>query len=231
MQDKLEIEYFSDVLCVWAYIAQRRLDEVKEKFHDKVQIKYHFLPIFGNTHEKFVKGWEKRGGIQGYAEHVHKVACDFEHVKIHPDVWLKDIPKSSASIHHFLKAVELLNEENKLPQINAEFHRCLYEEIIFQCRERFFKHAINMATWDNQETLLKDYNINVKDIVDLMQSGAAFAELCHEMKMAETYQISGSPTYVLNQGRQKLYGNVGYKVIEANILELLNQPIDAASWC
>ena len=31
------ITYFSDVLCVWAYIAQLRVNAVKAKFGDKVR--------------------------------------------------------------------------------------------------------------------------------------------------------------------------------------------------
>ena len=45
-------------------------------------------------------------------------------------------------------------------------------------------------------------------------------------------RIEGSPSLVLNEGRQKLYGNVGFRVIEANIQELLREPrINDASWC
>ena len=41
-----------------------------------------------------------------------------------------------------------------------------------------------------------------------------------------------SPTFILNEGRQKLYGNVGYRVIEANLQELLKSPdASQASWC
>ena len=36
---------------------------------------------------------------------------------------------------------------------------------------------------------------------------------------------------LINEGRQKLYGNVGYRVIEANIEELLTDNTDRASWC
>ena len=35
----------------------------------------------------------------------------------------------------------------------------------------------------------------------------------------------------LNEGRQLLAGNVGYRVIEANIRELLDTPGDQQSWC
>jgi hypothetical protein len=36
---------------------------------------------------------------------------------------------------------------------------------------------------------------------------------------------------VLNEGRQHLNGNVGYRVIEANVRELLHKPADEMSWC
>ena len=35
----------------------------------------------------------------------------------------------------------------------------------------------------------------------------------------------------LDGGRQTLFGNVGYRVISANIEELLHQPSGEASWC
>ena len=36
--------------------------------------------------------------------------------------------------------------------------------------------------------------------------------------------IEGNPSLVLNDGRQKLYGNVGFRLIDANIQELLREP-------
>ena len=40
-----------------------------------------------------------------------------------------------------------------------------------------------------------------------------------------------SPSLVMNEGRQHLNGNVGYRVIEANVHELLRKPVDEMSWC
>ena len=41
-----------------------------------------------------------------------------------------------------------------------------------------------------------------------------------------------SPTFIMNEGRQKLFGNVGYRGLEANVGELLRSaPEDEASWC
>jgi hypothetical protein len=47
----------------------------------------------------------------------------------------------------------------------------------------------------------------------------------------ELLKLEGSPSYILNDGRQKLYGNVGYRVIEANVTELLEHDDNQLSWC
>ena len=36
---------------------------------------------------------------------------------------------------------------------------------------------------------------------------------------------------MLNEDRQRLTGNVGYRVIEANVRELLERPSAQHSWC
>jgi protein-disulfide isomerase len=64
------------------------------------------------------------------------------------------------------------------------------------------------------------------------RSGAAFARLAEDYQDADKMRIEGSPSFVLNDGRQKLYGDVGFRIIEANIQELLQLPAgDQASWC
>ena len=64
------------------------------------------------------------------------------------------------------------------------------------------------------------------------RGGTAIALLTRDYQEAEKLRIEGSPTFVLNEGRQKLFGNVGFRIIEANIKELLKEPAgDQASWC
>ena len=64
-----------------------------------------------------------------------------------------------------------------------------------------------------------------------LAAGEAVAETCRDVELRDQHNIEGSPTYYLNQGRQKLYGNVGYRVVSANLRELLEQPGQQASWC
>ena len=43
----VKVSYFSDALCIWAYIAQARIDAVKEKFGDTVRLNHRFCSVFG----------------------------------------------------------------------------------------------------------------------------------------------------------------------------------------
>ena len=66
----------------------------------------------------------------------------------------------------------------------------------------------------------------------LIADGRAFAALASDHQDAEALRLQGSPSFVLNEGRQKLYGNVGFRILEANVQELLHEPQpDQASWC
>ena len=66
---------------------------------------------------------------------------------------------------------------------------------------------------------------------NLLDSGEAHAALAADLTLAQEHAISVSPTLVFNEGRQRLTGNVGYRVIEANIRELLANPSGEHSWC
>ena len=43
----VDITYFSDVLCIWAYISQARVDAVTEKFGDPCQWRRQIVPNSG----------------------------------------------------------------------------------------------------------------------------------------------------------------------------------------
>lgn len=230
----VSIEYFSDVMCVWAYVAQVRLDELQHQFEGKIQVSYRYCSVYGNAHQRVHQQWDKRGGVAAYAKYVKSVADDFGHLSISHDFWQNNnAPHSSASVHCFLKAIDSLVQQNKISnEPQASFAgKTLYEEAIWQCRHRYFSQGLNIGELKNQLAIATDLNIHSDDVLEQMHSGKAFASLCEDNELKEKYKIEGSPTYVLNDGRQKLYGNVGYKIIAANIEELINRPQGVASWC
>ena len=228
--NKVQIQYFSDVMCVWAYIAQARLDELQAQYKSRVSVSYHFVSVYGNTQKRVVEKWAERGGIPAYIKFVRGVANEFGHVDISENFWRDGIgPYSSAAVHLFLKAAaKVCNVVNSAALAS---NKTLYEELIWQCRKRYFSEGLNIGLLQNQLQIATDLGLDAKDIRAVIEDGSAYAELCEDNELKDTYHIEGSPTYVLNEGRQKLYGNVGYKIIAANVEELLNRPEGVASWC
>jgi predicted DsbA family dithiol-disulfide isomerase len=231
--EPVHIAYFSDVLCVWAYAAQIRLDELKRHYGERVRVSYHFVPIFGCTGHRIGEGWREQGGFAGFGEHVRNVCRDFPHVQVHERIWAASAPKSSAQCHLFLKSVQLLEQKGLLGKVPHDTHhgRNLFEELVWRVRLAFFRDARDIGRLDTLFDLAGELGLPDGQLREQLENGAAMALLCRDVELRDELQVEGSPTYVLNEGRQKLYGNVGYKVIAANVEEILNRPRDQASWC
>ena len=99
-------------------------------------------------------------------------------------------------------------------------------------RSAFFRDCRDISRWDVQHEIAERLGANIGAIEKLVHSGVAFAGLAADYQDADKMRIEGSPSLVLNEGRQKLYGNVGFRLIDANIQELFRvAPDDDASWC
>jgi predicted DsbA family dithiol-disulfide isomerase len=230
---KIDILYFTDVLCIWAYLAQARIDEVKTRFGTRIKLHNHFIPVFGSVQAKMEKNWHAKGGLAAYSEHVKTTAAQFGHVALHPDVWLKNTPTTSANCHLFLKAVQLLETSGELADLASQdaCQKTVLEQVAWEMRLAFFRDLVDISDIQAQMAIAERLALPLQKIEQAMQCGAAFAALDDDMQLREKYGIKVSPSLVLNEGHQVISGNVGYRVIEANIQELLHQPGHQASWC
>ena len=229
----IHISYVSDILCVWAYVAEVRLDELRKEFTDSVELEYQFIPVFGSTRHRIAEGWKERGGYAGFGAHIRKVAEDFPHVTIDARVWDEVAPTTSAAAHEMLCAVRLLQEEGNLSAERRDDlnGRTLFEKAIWSVRAAFFEQARDISDRGVLLDVLVEAGVPLGPIEAKLKSGEALAEACRDVELRDKHKIEGSPTYYLNQGRQKLYGNVGYRVVSANLRELIEQPEHQASWC
>jgi len=57
------------------------------------------------------------------------------------------------------------------------------------------------------------------------------AALLKDYQAAQKLALKGSPVWVMNSGRQTLFGNVGFRILNANIREILDHPASEVSWC
>ena len=66
------------MLCVWAYAAQDKLDELRRQFGDQVRVEYRFLHLFGDVVARIDTGWGHKGGAAAYLRHVQQMAKRFD---------------------------------------------------------------------------------------------------------------------------------------------------------
>ncbi len=213
------IEYYSDVLCIWAWIAQRRQDELREHFGTGIELKNHYVNIFGNTQSQIGEKWASRGGFEAFGEHVVAAATPYSDAPVARDIWQKVRPHSSTPAHTVLKAVEISHSAEAA------------EGFAYVLREKFFTAPVDIGRLETLLGLADESTLDTDLIEKALNSGTAIAAVMRDYQMAQTQGIKGSPSWVLDGGRQILYGNVGYRVLQANTAELMNHPREEASWC
>lgn len=227
----VQVTYFSDVLCIWAYASQARVDAVNERFGGAVHLDYRFCSVFGDTARKIPSTWNAKGNYAGFNAHLREVAQKFPHIAVHRDIWLGTRPRTSASPHLFMKAVQHWQQE-QMQQPRSGSAASIFDQVLWAFRSGFFRDCRDISRWDVQCELAEALGVDIDAIEEIIHDGIAFAELVADYQDAEKMHIEGSPSFVLNKGRQKLYGDVGFRIIEANIQELLRAPDgDQASWC
>ena len=215
--EPVQVDYYTDVLCIWAWISQRRVDALVKDFGQRVELNYRCVNVFGDALTKLDQLWQHRGGLDAYAQHVHEVAGQFD-LTIHPGIWKHIKPRSSLNAHLVVQAVSRLSPAR-------------LADALFAIRQAFFVQAQDISDFDSLTEIVSGIGLTAEDIRHQLASGHAAARLMADYQQADTLRLRGSPSFVLNEGRQILFGNVGYRVLHANVEELLNQPEADASWC
>jgi predicted DsbA family dithiol-disulfide isomerase len=219
MSTPLIIDYYSDVLCIWAWISQRRITELKEQWGDKIEINYHYLNLFGDTKTRMLEQWGSKGGYDGFAKHIVDSAAPFDNAPVNKNVWKKTRPTTSANAHAVLKAVGLSYSDDES------------EKLCRLIQKSFFVDCLDIGQVEIVMTLAKSIGLDRNKLKSLIDSGQAMASLMQDYKNAIELNIQGSPSWIMNNGRQTLFGNVGYRILNANIKEVLEHPAQEASWC
>ena len=220
----LHVDYYSDLLCVWAYVAQVRVDELRAQFAQRLQVVPRVFAVFGSVEDKISRQWQARGGYAGYAEHVQSVVARFGHVTLHTDTWAKVRPRSSLPSHLYICAAELAERRELMAAGSAL-------RLAWRLREAFFAQGQDISQQRVLAEQVERLGLDGAVLQAEIASGDAFAQLNRQQQQAQQQQISVSPTLVFNENRQRLTGNVGYRIIEANVRELLESPELKHSWC
>jgi predicted DsbA family dithiol-disulfide isomerase len=213
------IDYYTDMLCVWAWIAQPRLEELQRQWSHKVEVRHRYVDIFGDSHSKIASRWGQQNGLEKFSAHVTAAAAPFEDTPIHAAIWSQVRPCSSMPAHLLLKAIGIVYDD------------AMVQAMALRIRHAFFVDAVDIGQLTLLLQLAESQKLDVHALQVSLMDGRAMARLSADQQSARELGIKGSPTWVLNEGRQILYGNVGYRILNANIEELLKRPAAEASWC
>jgi predicted DsbA family dithiol-disulfide isomerase len=213
------IDYYTDMLCVWAWIGQPRVEELQRQWGSQLAVRFRYVDIFGDSHHKIPKRWGQQDGFEKYSDHVHESAAPFNESPVHPDAWKRIRPRSSMQAHLFLKAIAITAGDGRAQQLACDFRRA------------FFVDSRDISQLPLLLELAAAQDLDTGAVKDCLMDGTAMAALSRDQQDAQELGLKGSPTWVLNEGRQILYGNVGYRILNANIEELLKRPGPEASWC
>ena len=214
-----EAPYFTDVLCVWAWIAQPRFEEVVNNWSEKLSIKSRFIDVFGDAHGKILGRWGAADGFDRFADHVQEAASGHPHLDLHEGLWRTVRPTGSGPAHAHIHGVSLVSD----PGTARRYDRAV--------RAAFFEAGEDVSRTEVLIEIAAQTGVDSDALGRVLSDGRAQAALAADQKAAQSQRIVGSPTWVLNDGRQILYGNVGYRTINANLEEWFRDGASGASWC
>lgn len=216
---RLSFTYWSDPLCVWAFVAQSKLDALIEAFGDKVDVQHRVVPVFGSVPWRLSQGSWAAGGVEGRVAATRKVASMFGHDSVTGAVWQEDPPASSWAPALAIKAAFGLANDGVIAKEEA----CAFQ---WRLRQRFFLDDVNIARRAEQLRVADEADLPVPELERRLDDGTALAALFEDHQARESQMISGSPTYVFDGGRAKLYGNFDGNVLHATV-QLLLRGLDA----
>lgn len=205
MNNPIVVDYYSDVLCIWAWLAQSKLSTLNQQLVGNIHINHHYMNLFANIHEKINKQWQDRNAFQGYAKHVKDIAQQ-HNVFIHPDIWSTQQPTTSSNAHLIIKAIECAYGQERSVVLADHF------------RQAFFEKAMDISNLEVLFDLAFEQGLQRQKIQEFINSGQAIAKLMSDHQKQQQLALQGSPSYVIDNARQILYGNVSVELIKANVV-------------
>ena len=220
----LDVEYWTDPLCIWAFVGHAKLERVLDAFGDKVAIRYRTIPVFDDIAERFDTGVWSANGREGRRASNRRIAREHLGLEITGDIWLNRELTSSWMPGMAVRAVALLEGRGQIPT------GCV-PRFQWAVQRAFFEEDRNMTHRGELLAVAEACAIDVDAIVAELDSGRALAALLREDAEAQALKLRGSPSYVFDGGRSVVYGNFDYAVLEATVRALVTGSEAGGSNC
>ena len=222
MRPRVGFSYWSDPLCIWALVAQQKLDRMLAELGDRVQPSYRIVPVFGSVAWRFAAGPWAKDGIEGRVAATRRIAEEAGRKDVSGACWQRAMPASSWAPAAAIKAVFAL-EDGRGDELGPTYQRAL--------RERFFVGEENIALRSVQLEVAEEVGVPRAPIEARLDDGTALAAVCEDHAEKERLRLQGSPTYVFDGGRAILYGNFDYAVLHSTVEALVRGAAPGGSAC
>ncbi len=222
MPGRLKFSYWSDPLCVWALVAQQKLERVLAELGEHIRIDYRVVPVFGSVRWRFAQGPWAKDGVDGRVLATRKIAEQGGRTDVSGECWRRAMPSSSWAPAAAIKAVFAL-EDGRGEELGPTYQRTL--------RERFFVGESNIALRSVQLEVAEELGLPREALEQRLDDGSALAAVCEDHAEKERLRLQGSPTYVFDGGRAMLYGNFDYGILRSTVEELVRGAGPGGSAC
>lgn len=223
-QQSLHFEYWSDPLCIWAYVAQGKLERVLAEWGPHLDVAYRIVPVFGSFPRRFTTGAWSKDGPAGRRDATARVAqsngCD----DVTGELWTGDTPTSSWSCGAAAKAAFHLESTERAPAGSGAAYLRALRRRAFEANENICRRAVQLS-------VAEEVGVDRGRLAELLDDGLPFALLAEDDEDRRAAGVRGSPSYVFDGGRATLYGNFPFEVLHATMKELLRGLGVGASAC
>jgi predicted DsbA family dithiol-disulfide isomerase len=214
MEPRLSFSYWSDPLCVWAFVAQERLDRIVAELGERLHVNYRVVVVFGSLPWRFERGPWAEAGPAGRRQLTRDIAAQHGHPEVDGAFMEGDCPATSWAPAAAIKAVCELERLGEAPDgAGARYQKAL--------RHSLFVDNRNVARRSVQLELCEAQDLSRAAVERRLDDGSALAQVWEDQNEKDRLRLQGSPTYVFDSGRAMLYGNVAYGVLHATVDELL----------
>ena len=221
---RIEFGYWSDPLCIWALVAQQKLDRLLAELGRHLVVDYRVVPVFGSVPWRFSKGPWAKDGIEGRVAATRHIAEQGGRTDISGECWRSAAPASSWATATAIKAVFAMEARHQVPsESGARYQRAL--------RDAFFVAEANVARRDVQLRVAEAQGLPRAPIEEQLDDGTALAAVWEDHMEKERLRIQGSPTYVFDGGRAMLYGNFEYGMLRSTVDQLVRGIHPGSSAC
>lgn len=221
---RIEFSYWSDPLCIWALVAQTKLERILEELGSHLTVDYRIVPVFGSVPWRFKEGPWAKDGVDGRVAITKRIAEQAGRKDVSGACWRTCTPASTWSPSSAIKAVFAMEAEG----VAAAGAGARYQLAL---RERFFVAEENIARRGVQLAVAEALAVPRAPLEQRLDDGSALAAVWEDYSEKERLRIQGSPTYVFDGGRAMLYGNFDYGMLHSTVQELVRGMEAGSSAC